>query len=186
MSLIFLYYKIIYPCTKPDLNKISTEKSAPAKDMFHKNQHSCGLSCYLQCQKHDHLHRFWLYLPCPPQILQLRCSHTSAWFFFINGPVKVPNPMNNTPFHIVCSTINNAMSSVAEANTSGIYMANQHTWPMGIASINLGHPQPTNVIPFYTNNYTAREIFAASLRQKLSKSFDVCFYRMSDQIRQGF
>ena len=159
----------------------------------HKSQHYHVITCYLSLRhpqiphnQRDNQHRIRFHLPCPPQILQLRCSHTSAWFFFINGPVKVPNPMNNTPFHIVCSTINNAMSSVAEANTSGIYMANQHTWPMGIASINLGHPQPTNVIPFYTNNYTAREIFAASLRQKLSKSFDVCFYRMSDQIRQGF
>jgi hypothetical protein len=93
--------------------------------------------------------------------------------------------MSNAPVHVMCNTIKNVMSSAAESETGGIYMAGQQACPIRVAAIELGHPQPPTGTPVYTNNSTAKGILTASLRQKLSKAFDMRFYWMRDRIKQG-
>ena len=81
--------------------------------------------------------------------------------------------MANSPFHVTCNTVKNIMSSVDEAKTGRIYMGGQRACLIQTESINLGHPQLVNVTPFYTYNSTVNVILTTSLRQKLSKSFDM-------------
>ena len=79
----------------------------------------------------------------------------------------------------MCNTINNVMSSTAKA-----------TWPDS-APAPSDYPSLNWVIPVlqlahhrFTDKYTKKGIPTASMRQKLSKKFDIRFYWMWDQIRQ--
>ena len=55
---------------------------------------------------------------------------------------------------------------------------------MRITYIKLGHDQHSNRTPLYFNNKTAKGIIISTVRQELSKSFDIHFYWMWDWISQ--
>jgi len=48
----------------------------------------------------------------------------------------------------------------------------------------LGHKQPATGTPFDTDNKTARGILTRTMRQKLSKAFDMRYWWMKDRIKQ--
>ena len=77
------------------------------------------------------------------------------------------------------------MSSAAESKTGGIYMAIQRACRIRVATIELGHPQPKIGTPCYTDNKTVKGILTSSMRQKISKAFNMCFYWVRDRIQQG-
>ena len=92
--------------------------------------------------------------------------------------------MSNAPLHILCNTIKNVVSSAAEAETGGVYMAAQKACPIRVTLEELGHPQPRNGTPIYNDSSTATGILTSTLRQKLSKAFDMRFYWVRDRILQ--
>jgi len=112
-------------------------------------------------------------------------SRAAAWFIFGNDPNLHKTPMTNAPVHVMCNTIKNVMASAAESETGGIFMAAQRACPIRTAVIELGHLQPKTGTPCYTDNKTAKGILTASMRQKLSKAFDMRFYWIRDRIKQG-
>ena len=93
--------------------------------------------------------------------------------------------MTNAPLYVMCNTIKNVMSSAAEAETGGIYMATQRACPLRVALAELGHPQPARGTPIYNDNSTATGILNSEMRQKLSKAFDMRFYWVKDRIQQS-
>ena len=124
----FLYYSEIDPCIKPCLNPIGTEQASPTEDTNEKAQ---MLMDYL----HDHPNGILRY-HASDMILVLEAdaaylvlpkvkSRAAAWFILGNDPAKHPVQMKNAPLHIMCNTIKNVMSSAAEAETGGIFMATQ-------------------------------------------------------------
>ena len=76
------------------------------------------------------------------------------------------------------------MSSAAEAETGGIFMAVQRACPIRATLAELGHAQPPNSTPIYNDNSTVTGILNSAMRQKLSKAFDMRFYWVKDRIKQ--
>ena len=50
-------------------------------------------------------------------------SRVAAWYILGNDPTTTPTPMNNSPVHVMCNTIKNVMSSAAEAESGGLFLA---------------------------------------------------------------
>jgi hypothetical protein len=151
----FIHYANIDPCIKPALNEIGTVQAAPTTDT---NQKVQMLMDYL----HDHPDGVIRY-HASDMILQLEAdaaylvlpkarSRAAAWFILSNDPSTHPNPMDNAPIDVMCNTIKNVMSSAAEAETGGIYMATQRACPIRVTLAELGHPQPTRGTPIYNDN----------------------------------
>ena len=135
----FLYYSEIDPCIKPCLNSIGTEQACPTESTNEKAQ---MLMDYL----HDHPNGILRY-HASAMILSLEAdaaylvlpkakSRAAAWFVLGNDPTQNPIQTKNSPLHIMCNTIKNVMSSAAEAETGGIFMAVQRACPIRAPSPN--------------------------------------------------
>ena len=112
-------------------------------------------------------------------------SRAAAYFMLGNDPATHPAPMSNAPVHIMCNNIKNVMSSAAEAETGGIFLATQKACPIRVALVELGHPQPKSGTPIFNDNSTATGILNTSMRQRMSKAFDMRFYWVRDRIDQN-
>jgi hypothetical protein len=75
------------------------------------------------------------------------------------------------------------MQSAAEAECGGLYMNAKEAVPMRITLEELDHPQPAT--PIRTDNSTADGIMNKTVKQKQSKSMDMRFYWLQDQVEQG-
>ena len=97
------------------------------------------------------------------------------------------NDRVNGALDVLCKkTIKNVVSSAAESKTGRIYIGSQHACPILAALEKLGHPQqPTTGSPLSTDNSTAHGILNSKMRQKVSKSFDMRYWWIKDQIKQG-
>ena len=184
----FIYYSEIDPCIKPALNEISSVQASPTEDtkmkadmlMDYIHTYPDAVLRYYASDMILSMETDAAYLVLP----QAR-SRAAAWFIFGNDPNTHNKPMTNAPVHVMCNTIKNVMASAAETETGGIFMATQRACPIRTAVIELGHPQPKTGTPCYTDNKTAKGILTASMRQKLSKAFDMRFYWVRDRIKQG-
>ena len=184
----FLYYSEIDPCIKPALNEISATQAKPTEDTKLKADMLMDyIHTYPDAVLRFHASDMVLTMETDAAYLVLpqARSRAAAWFIFGNDPNTHERPMTNAPVHVMCNTIKNVMSSAAEAETGGIYMATQRACPIRTAIIELGHAQPETGTPCYTDNKTAQGILTASMRQKLSKAFDMRFYWIRDRIQQG-
>ena len=109
-------------------------------------------------------------------------SRASGWFVLTNTPattIKI-----NAPIHVMCSTIKIVVASAAEAEIASIYLGCQRACPLRILLTELGHPQPPDGTPIFTDNRTAKGILTSLCRQKLSKAFDMRYYWIKDRIKQ--
>ena len=75
------------------------------------------------------------------------------------------------------------MSSAAEAEVGTLFYNFQEAVPICVILEELAHPQPPT--PIQTNNYTASGFANDTIKQKLSKAMDMCFYLIRDRVRQG-
>jgi hypothetical protein len=184
----FIYYSECDPCIKTALNEISTQQSAPTEETRKKSKMLLDyLSTYPNAVLRFFASDMILNVEADSAYLVLpkARSRGAAWFIFGNDPRKTDRPMSNSPVHVSCVTLKNVMSSAAEAETGGLFTAAQRACPIRTAAIELGHPQPTTGTPLYTDNSTAKGILTATMRQKLSKAFDMRFYWLRDRIAQG-
>ena len=76
------------------------------------------------------------------------------------------------------------MASAAEAEAGGLFLAVQKACPIRVALAELGHPQPEQGTPLYNDNLTTTGILNATMRQKLSKAFDMRVYWVRDRTLQ--
>ena len=75
------------------------------------------------------------------------------------------------------------MQSAAEAECGALYMNTKEAIPMRITLEELGHPQPA--APMRADNSTAHGMMNKTEEQKQSKSMDMRFYWLQDQVKQG-
>ena len=178
------YARGVDPTMLPALNEISSQQAAPTVDTAKKcNMLMDYAHTYPNATLRYHASDMILYIEADSSYLvqpEAR-SRAAAHFYFGN---KIDGT-NNAPIHTMCKTIKGVMSSAAEAETGGIYMAGKEGIPIRTTAIELGHTQPADGTKFKTDNSTARGILTKTLRQKLSKSFDMRFYWMRDRIKQG-
>ena len=176
------------PCIKPALNELGSVQAAPTSDANSKAQ---MLMDYL----HDHpdavlrYHASGMILQAEADsaylVLPKARSRAAAWFILGDDPTKTPNPMSNAPLLILCHTLKHVMSSAAEAETGGIFLTVQRACPIRVTLAELGHPQPSRGTPIYNDNSTATGILNSTMRQKLSKAFDMRFYWVRDRVQLG-
>ena len=181
----FNFYSEVDPCIKPALNEIRTMQAKPTEATNAKAQMLMDYLHFhpdatLRYHASDMILQFeadsaYLVLP------KVR-SRAAAWYILGNDPTTTSKPMSNAPLHVLCNTLKNVVSSAAEAETGGIFLATQKACPMRIVLAELGRPQPPNGTPVFNDNSTATGILNASLRQKLSKAFDMRFYWVRDRI----
>ena len=183
----FNFYSEVDPCIKPALNEIGTMQAKPTEVTNAKVQ---MLMDYLHCHPDATLryHASDMILQFESDaaylVLPKARSRAAAWFILGQDPTTTSTPMQNAPLHVLCNTIKNVVSSAAEAETGGIFLAAQKACPMRVALAELGHPQPRHGTPVFNDNSTATGILNSSLRQKLSKAFDMRFYWVRDRIEQ--
>ncbi len=91
----------------------------------------------------------------------------------------------NGAIDVLCKTIKNVVSSASEAETGGTYQGGRHACPIIAMLEELGHKQPDTGSPLETDNKTAHGILNSKMHQKLSKSFDMCYWWMKDHIKKG-
>ena len=183
----FIYYSEVDPCIKPALNELGTEQATPTESTKAKTQ---MLMDYLHYHPNAilryHASDMILVIESDSAYLVLpkARSRAAAWYILSNDPTKNSSTIHNAPLHILCNTIKNVVSSAAEAETGGVYMATQRACPIRVALEEMGHPQPSNGTPVYNDNSTATGILNSEMKQKLSKAFDMRFYWVRDRIQQ--
>jgi hypothetical protein len=181
----FLYHgRACDPCILPALYKLASEQASPTTDTIAKAD-----------MLMDYLHTY------PNAIIRYHASNmilkiTSDAAYLVQPKARSRAAVHynlgwrnkdrvNGPVDVLCQTLKNVVSSAAEAKTSGIYIGGKHACPMHATLEELGHPQPTTGSPFDTDNNTAQGILNSKVRRKLSKSFDMRYWGMKDQISQG-
>ena len=175
----FNFYSEVDPCIKPALNEIGTMQAKSTEATNAKVQ------ILMDCL-HNHPD-VTLWYHASDMILQFEAdsaylvlpkarSRAAAWYILGNDPTTISKPMQNAPLHVLCNTHKNVVSSAAEAETGGIFLAAQKACPMRVALVELSHPQPPQGTPVFNDNSTATGILNSSMRQKLSKAFGMRFY----------
>ena len=91
--------------------------------------------------------------------------------------------LGNKDGKLVNEIIKAVMSSLAEAECGGLYINAQEAIPLIITLEELGHKQ--DPVPLKTDNSTAEGITNKKIKQKRSKSMDMRFYWLVDQVEQG-
>ena len=183
----FNFYSEVDPCIKPALNEIGTVQASPTADTKRKVQMLLDyLHAHPDATLRYHASDMVLQVEADAAYLVLpqARSRAAAWYILWNDPTTHPNPMTNAPLHIMCNTIKNVMASAAEAEAGGLFMAVQRACPIRVALEELGHPQPKQGTPLYNDNATTTGILTSTMRQKLSKAFNMRIYWVRDRILQ--
>ena len=105
-------------------------------------------------------------------------SHVASIFYLRNATAGRP-PLNGA-IQVICKTLQNVVSSAAEAETGGIFIGGQQAVPIITALSKLSHQQPASGTRISTENSTAKGVLTANLRQKLSKAFDMQYWWIKD------
>jgi hypothetical protein len=106
-------------------------------------------------------------------------SRASGYHYLRNTDGK----LFNGAIFILVKIIKAVMQSAAESECGGLYMNAKEAVPMRIKLEELNHPQPAT--PIRTDNSTADGIMNKTVKQKQSKSMDMRFYWLQDQVEQG-
>ena len=184
----FNYYSEIDPCIKPALNEIATEQSAPT-EITHKRTHRLMdyLSTYPNATIRYHASDMVLVFETDAAYLVLpkARSRASGWYILTNDPTKTKNIIKpNGPLHVMCTAIKNVQQSASEAETGSTYLGFQRAVPIRTTLEELGHPQPAEGTPAFTDNNTSHGILTSTMRPKLSKAFDMRYHWIKDRIQQ--
>ena len=179
------YYSEIDPCIKPALNEISREQAKPTLTTKRRTEH---LLDYLATNpdatlRYDASDMILVLETDAAYLVQPEAkSRAAGWFVLTNKPSA--SIKSNAPMHVMCSTIKNVVASAAEAEIASIYLGCQRACPMQVLLAELGHPQPPDGTPVFTDNQTAKGILTSLCRQKLSKAFDMRYYWIKDRIKK--
>ena len=103
--------------------------------------------------------------------------------FCLSNTTAGRHPLNGA-IQVIWKTLQNVVSSVAKAETGGIFIGGQQAVPIITVLSELNHQQPASGTRISTNKSTAKGFLAANLRQKLSKAFDMQYCWIKDIIKQ--
>ena len=184
----FNYYSEIDPCIKPALNEIATEQSAPT-EITNKRCHRLMdyLATYPNATIRYHASDMILVFETDAAYLVLpkARSRASGWYILTKDPTKNNNIIkSNGPLHVMCTAIKNVQQSASEAETGSTYLGFQRAVPIRTTLKELGHPQPPQGTPAFTDNNTSHGILTSTMRPKLSKAFDMRYHWIKDRIQQ--
>ena len=115
-------------------------------------------------------------------VLPKACSRFARIFYLSNTTAR--RPTLNYAIQVIYKTLQNVVSSAAEAETGGIFIDGQQAVPIITALSELNHQQPASGTRITTDNSTVKGVLTANLYQKLSKAFDMRYWWIKDRIKQ--
>ena len=180
----FLYYdRGVDPCILPTLNEIQSEQAKPTESTNDKCDMLMDyLHTYPDAVIRFHASDMILKITSDAAYLVLPKAHSRAAVHYHLGWIN--NGRTNGPLEVLCQTIRNVVGSAAEAEVTGIFIGGTNAVPMRTALEELGHKQPATGTPFDTDKKTARGIITRTMRQRLSKAFDMRYWWIKDRIKQ--
>ena len=101
-------------------------------------------------------------------------SRVASIFYLINATAGRP-PLNGA-IQVICKTLQNIVSSAAEAETGGIFIGDQQAVHIITALSEINHQQPASGTRISADNSTAKGVLTVNLFQKLSKAFDMRYW----------
>ena len=102
--------------------------------------------------------------------------HLSSYSQPVHTPIHTPL---NGAILVECRTIRHVVASAAEAETAGLFHNAQTAIMIRNALAELGHPQPST--PLKTDNSTANAFVHKYMKQRRSRSWDMCFHWLRDR-----
>ena len=104
--------------------------------------------------------------------------------FFLSNRYKPKQPIqHNGPIHVNVGILKNVVASAAESEIGASYENAQTATQLTTTLEEMGHKQ--DATPFEIDNSVAEAIIKGTCKQKLSKTFDMRYYWLEDQWRQG-
>jgi hypothetical protein len=98
------------------------------------------------------------------------------------APNATPPPQNGA-IHIISTIMRNVMSSAMEAELGALFHNAQDGITLRTTLIEMGHNQEAT--PIQTDNACAAGVTNKTVKQRRSKSINMCFYWIRDRIKQG-
>ena len=126
----------------------------------------------------------WVDFDAAYLILPNACSRFAGHYYLLSDHLPNANlkdfiPHLNRLIHIECKIIQNVVSSVVAAETTGLFGNAQSAIIICCALIELGHPQlPT---PLKMDNSTANNFVHANFCQRKSKTWDMRYHWLRDR-----
>ena len=114
-----------------------------------------------------------LYIESDAAYLVLPKARSRVTSIFYPSNANYGRPPLNGAIQVICKTLQYVVSSVAKAETGGIFIGGQQTVPIITARSEIHHRKPARGARISTNNSTVRGVLAANLRQNLSKAFNM-------------
>ena len=117
-------------------------------------------------------------------------SHTrsrAASIYFLGDALPNPDkpcmPLSNGVIHVLCKIMKNVMSSAAEAEIGSTFLSAKDTLPLRVCLEEMVHNQaPT---PIQVDNTTAVGFANSRIKQKATKTINMRFYWIRDQVNQN-
>lgn len=172
----FHYYgQGVDPTILPALHEIASQQSKPTKDTLERTDMLMDyLHTYPEAVIRFYTSDMQLYIDTDAAYLVLpKAKSRAAGHYYLSDKVSSinENPPPNGPFHVLCKSIPNVVSSAAEAETGGTYLNGKEAALIRVTLEEMGHPQgPTRIT---TDNTTAKSILIREVRQKLLKAFNM-------------
>ena len=180
-----LYYsRAVDPTILPALNEITTSQAAPTETTRKKVQWLLDfVATYPNANIRFYKSDMILYVDSDAAYLVLPHARSCfAGHFYLSNHVPDPSrftPPMNGPIHTECKRIRNVVASAAEAETAGLFGNSQTAVVIRRALHSLDHPQPPT--PIKTDNSTANSFVYSNIKQKRSKTWDMCFNWLRDR-----
>ena len=131
-----------------------------------------------------HASNMILYIESDAAYLVLPQARSCVARIFYLSNATAGRPLLNGAIQVICRTLQNVVSSVAEGKIGDIFIGGQKPVPIITSLSKLNHPQPASRTRILTDNSTAKGVLTTNLRQKLPKSFDVRYWWIKDRIKQ--
>jgi hypothetical protein len=104
-------------------------------------------------------------------------------FFYMGSSTNMDKKLTNGEILIISKVLKHLMSSAAEAEIGADFInAKEGAVPCTTLE-EVGHPHPPT--PMETYNTTVTGYSNITIKQKRTKSMDVCFYWIKDRVKQG-
>ena len=183
----FLYYaRAVDPTMLPAINEISATQSSPTT----KTMRACTMlmdyaATYPLAIIRYHASDMVLHIDSDAAYLVLPNARSRyvGHYYLSNHPPPPPakpEPKPNGPILTICKTIRGVMASAAEAETGGVYGNAQEAIACRISLHALGHTQPAT--PLKTDNSTSNSFVHANIKQRRSKTWDMCWNWLPDKV----
>jgi hypothetical protein len=96
----------------------------------------------------------------------------------------VPLPALRQPFLVASVVLKTTAQNISEAEYGGLFTATQRSVPLRNTLAALGYPQPATTA--VTDNSVAKGIATGTIKQKRSRSINIAYHWIRDQVTQGY